>query len=698
MMDTIKKILNNTNIEEIISNIERLLGELSTGKVKQEDIVKKAKSDLKSLRSKNKAIINNVQIYEKENAIKAFLAEEIVNGTERYPIEDVLQTICNELKRFNKDEEKKQIVSKKTIEQLLQELEEEFKFITIIKNEEINLSFMIFDIPHQGDCNFIKYNILEERNCAIHKYPMKSTDVFANIFMIMKQIGLFLCYILDGEAKTIPDDFRECTNQMKHKILEEQYESNKNTQIFAEAFAAIFFRKRNIRKNIETNESEDANILLEYFDRKLEELYEQSKQEQEWHDNELCPCRSGKKYKDCCKKKDLKYYYKDENTYTKSMKMGDEVKDILFMTSIQFKELFGRAPGKKDFVVSGILNNQLDREVRKLKLEGKIPSDYLYAYDRTGIMLSQYNYTQFSDKDIQEFNEARQEYRDLITEDIKDNRGNLLQVVEMTNLYLKELFEKNINSMQYVLNKYIKDLTQKIGIPEEFYIKTMEDLMVYSAYRTNTHLETLQELVEEGYYENSLAVVRMLFEILINVKVFRKDRKLFNEKILSLVAEQEGKYIKKSKFVMQDPKTGKEYYCKIKMDKFAEMAGEKYTLLYETLYDELSGFIHLDTLTAKRIFEKKDNFLDLDESYIAGIMAMVFALEIVLELNQFEDNKEQTKNDLRYYCNSRIDKLIEALKMIKIIDEKKTYQILVDTLEEYKEDDYINQERDSRNK
>ena len=34
--------------------------------------------------------------------------------------------------------------------------------------------------------------------------------------------------------------------------------------------------------------------------------------EEEWDNNELCPCGSGKTYKDCCKKKAIKYYKKDE--------------------------------------------------------------------------------------------------------------------------------------------------------------------------------------------------------------------------------------------------------------------------------------------------------------------------------------------------------------------------------------------------
>ena len=286
-------------------------------------------------------------------------------------------------------------------------MEEEFKFISILKNLGINLSFMIFDNSVYEDCKFVKYNIFEDRSAAIHKYAMKSLDAFDNVFMIMKQIGLFVCYILVGESKAIPDDFREVAEKLKNNILEEDYESNKNTGIFAEAFAAIFFRKRNIRKNIQIDEYPDATILLNYFDNKFEQLYEQSKERQEWNDNEKCPCGSGKKYKDCCKKKEIKYYYKDEKSYTKSIDLNEEAKDIMFVTKAQFKKIFGRPPGDEDFMISGVLSNELERVVRKMKLEKVLPNDYLYAYDRTGIMLSPYNYNKFSDVEIEEFENAR---------------------------------------------------------------------------------------------------------------------------------------------------------------------------------------------------------------------------------------------------------------------------------------------------
>lgn len=410
---------------------------------------------------------------------------------------------------------------------------------------------------------------------------------------------------------------------------------------------------------------------------------EEKLEPKEWKNDELCPCGSGKKYKNCCKKKDLKYYYKDAKEYITSMYIDKELKKVIINIKKQFKEIFGRDICDDEFLIAGGMKNKLNLFIRKMKFSGEIPIDCLYAYDRTGIMLTSFNSNKISDVDINEFEKAKEEYNKLINKDLSDNEINELQFIEDTNNYIKVIFENSIIGMEFVLSKYIKDLTNLIEVPDGFYIKCLQDLMIYSAYRTCQHLETLSKLVDEGYYESALATVRMLFEILVNIRVFRNNKQLFDEKILSLTKLEEGEYERKSKFIVVDKKTGKEYYCKVKIDRFSNIAREKFEALYETLYDELSGFIHLDTLTAKKIFEKKDNFLDLDEAYLAGIIAMILITGIIVELSEYEKNPERTKRDLKYYANKRIKELTAALEIIKIIDEKNIYNLLLDMLNDY---------------
>lgn len=407
----------------------------------------------------------------------------------------------------------------------------------------------------------------------------------------------------------------------------------------------------------------------------------------EWPDTELCPCGSGEIYKKCCKQKSIKYYKKNENEYIKSIPMEKEVEKVLRHLQAEFKRILGRNPGQDDYVMAGVLNNNMENFTRKLKYDAQIPNDYVYAYDRTGLMLSEHNIDKLSDVEIMEFKDAMKEYNDLMEEEIEGDSANLLQVAETANMYIKELWEETVGDVIYVLNHFIKQTKQEIGIEVGFSVKNRKDFLVYCAYKTTQHLDSLNKLIEEGYKENSLTVVRFIYEILLNVIAYRNDKELFNNKILPLAGLDEGKFERKSnsnKNTLIEKATGKEYYCGIKKIELAKKAGKNYELLYDTLYEELSGFIHLDTLAAKKIFAETDNFLDVDECYTAGILSLVFTMEIIGELSKFEENKEQLRKDLQYFINSRIEKMSDALEVINNLDEKSLYKVIKETLLEYK--------------
>lgn len=51
-----------------------------------------------------------------------------------------------------------------------------------------------------------------------------------------------------------------------------------------------------------------------------------------------CPCGSGKKYKDCCKNKDVKYIL-DDNTIIKKIPMRDELYEMLLREREEIKKL-----------------------------------------------------------------------------------------------------------------------------------------------------------------------------------------------------------------------------------------------------------------------------------------------------------------------------------------------------------------------
>lgn len=360
--------------------------------------------------------------------------------------------------------------------------------------------------------------------------------------------------------------------------------------------------------------------------------------------------------------------------------MDKEVKEIFSNIEKKFKYLFGRKPSKSDYIIFDALDNDMEKFIRDLKYNSDISKAYVYAYDRTGLLLSSFNEDKLSDIEIEEFNEAMQEYNDLLNAPLKANQGNVLQVAEATNSYIKNLWEQNSENLIYVLNRYIKDTTKDIGIKNGFSVKSRTDFFVYCIYKTIQNIGTLQNLIKEGYTENSLAVVRFIYEILLNVIVYLNNEDLFKNKIIPLAGLDLGTFERKNNSnTLIEKSTGKEFYCSIKVSKLAEYAGTNYELLYNTLYNDLSGFIHVDTLTAKKIFSRPDNFLDIDECYVAGILALIFAIEMISELSMFENTPLQLQKDLKYYINNTKKNILNSLDIIQVLDNKEIYSIIKKT-------------------
>ena len=133
---------------------------------------------------------------------------------------------------------------------------------------------------------------------------------------------------------------------------------------------------------------------------------------QEWPDDKLCPCGSGKVYGECCKKKSFSYGM-SERGVIKKVPLSDEAMDILDCLKSQFREYYGRDP-KEEYVFSflPIYNDRsLLSLVNALKKAG-MPEDKIYAtYKMDGLMPFEDRLDQISEQDLQEYEEWCEAYR-----------------------------------------------------------------------------------------------------------------------------------------------------------------------------------------------------------------------------------------------------------------------------------------------
>lgn len=497
--------------------------------------------------------------------------------------------------------------------------------------------------------------------------------------------------MLVGDSQRVPDSFIAFCKERGIELEEE----NKNCiSIFMQLFALA-----TIIKAEGTKEKGEQEVIA-YYENLIGKLYHrvcENDGKVEWKDDEPCPCGSGKKYAKCCKKKQIKYYQSEDGKhYEKSLDMAEPIKEMFYERRREFRKWFGRDVKPEEYIMPELLNQDFKEIARILKRKFPEEVDKVYAYTKTGMLLTEHNINQYSDMDIEEYKNAVKEYRKLMKQKIANNRANELQIIEFINYEMQLLLKEEYEPINFCLRLIMKELSEKIAQNKNLEIENKEDFFAYCLYKMNRDLTAIVHLKEEGHFEIIMATVRFIYEILIHILCYMQDEEFYKEKIESIAGLEKGTHERKSKYIVIEKETGKERNTQIKINDLAEKAGDEYKELYNTLYSETSSFIHVDVLAAHRIFNDNDLFLDLDESEVASVIAVVLIIITITKFSQYEKISKTLQKDLIYYTNTIAKKLERILETIKIIDDKPIYDILLQCLELDKRNYKINYERKKR--
>ena len=127
--------------------------------------------------------------------------------------------------------------------------------------------------------------------------------------------------------------------------------------------------------------------------------------------NAPCPCGSGKKYKKCCYGKSFDYVEDDAGTVFKSIPISDEMSDLLKEQKQKFIAKFGREPGPNDKIFFDMPHpeHMEHMTVEAMKKAGIDPA-LIYAYEKTGRLVTEDNQHLLSEADLDEWDDAIAEY------------------------------------------------------------------------------------------------------------------------------------------------------------------------------------------------------------------------------------------------------------------------------------------------
>jgi hypothetical protein len=128
--------------------------------------------------------------------------------------------------------------------------------------------------------------------------------------------------------------------------------------------------------------------------------------------NAPCPCGSGKKYKDCCFNKGFEWLVDEDGNVFKSLPLSGEMKEMLEQQTQRFVAEHGREPGPDDklFFDAPPLEH-LEHEIVQAMQKAGLDPALVYAFEKTGLIVTEDNQNLISDADLAEWEAAVMEYR-----------------------------------------------------------------------------------------------------------------------------------------------------------------------------------------------------------------------------------------------------------------------------------------------
>jgi hypothetical protein len=134
--------------------------------------------------------------------------------------------------------------------------------------------------------------------------------------------------------------------------------------------------------------------------------------------NERCPCGSGDKYKRCCFTKGF-HYYVDEASgeVLRAVPVNSELRSVLEPALAKQREKFiakfGREPGPDDPIFFDLDEDKLREDTADAMRAAGITPALIYAYEETGLIVTQENRNLIPDVELREFDAKVREYHDL---------------------------------------------------------------------------------------------------------------------------------------------------------------------------------------------------------------------------------------------------------------------------------------------
>lgn len=388
-------------------------------------------------------------------------------------------------------------------------------------------------------------------------------------------------------------------------------------------------------------------------------------------EDEICPCGSGEKYGGCCKKRGFRYVI-DETYISKEIPMNQEMKDIFKKQEQLFFEYYGRKPRNDEFVFPFIpvYNDEILLKTIHMFRQMRIDERKIYAYYKSdGLIPCDLNVDLLSQKELQEYEALCKEFDDRMNSQLNTNM-DVLPYVLLSNAHINEQIDYSIGAFINCFNDFLRRHSGTNSI-RGYTMVTEVDYCMFSSLKTIKVLQSLRELLKLQVPECIYALGRGIFENYMYLCAINKEPKLFEERLLPKLDEENYKFDVSSDGKINyrrviSKKTGISVSVEPSNKELKKYLPNKVdSELYDVFYRTACQYVHVDIMSAKSYFTVTDPYDEIDPSLIAGLIVLIITSLLIAQIAKNTNVEEFFQKDAGYLCKNLNSRFQECLELAK---------------------------------
>jgi hypothetical protein len=376
-----------------------------------------------------------------------------------------------------------------------------------------------------------------------------------------------------------------------------------------------------------------------------------------------CPCGSGSFYRDCCAGKKFRFKIDKHGNIIRQLEIHPRLKPELERALQEFKEMFGRKPGRGDPIFfSQHLTGEEDfwQHAQTVGKIAGLREELIFAWRRSGLIVGQHSREIMPDADYDEWTSAIDEYFLLK----KDGYDPFFVFTYLSG----EEYDKYKR-----LIKLLDHIIIVIGFAHTN-PKRLRDSSEYFRYlligRAIRSLRTIREMFNTRYDDDCLAIARAVYETYLRIKLLR-CAPASSERFEAMLAHEIGAFPTKLKkdgrpkygFCV-DPETGQEFAVIIANSETLKVSDFSLdTRLYYDLYPLLSGYVHPELVrhAMASIEASRADLPYTGDSVLSIVLVITVCTLLLREIAECPFLRKLTKRDLLHVAKQLDEALVELI-------------------------------------